>query len=187
MPLCRPRGPLHSSSEAITMSISAELARGLAEQNRLPEIFAAVEPYWPNEGCGFVFQFGDELRVLPTANRAQMLHEKFPDQYPRGAEDWFEPDMKPWLRSVREGGEPRVIFHSHPEVGAYFSVSDREMARQPDENGEIVERNPGVRHVVVSVRQGKADGALMFAWNEETRDFDEVAAFDEKGQLVYAK
>ena len=169
------------------MSISAELARGLVAQNRLPEIFRSVEPAWPHEGCGFVFQFGDELRVLPTANRAQMLHEKFPEEYPRGAEDWFEPDMKPWLRASREGGEPRVIFHSHPEVGAYFSGPDRDMARQPNEDGVLVERNPGVRHIVVSVRQGKADGALMFAWNEETRDFDEVAAFDADGGLISAR
>lgn len=169
------------------MSYSAELARALAAQNRLPEIYRAVEPAWPHEGCGFVFEFDGEMRVLPTANRAQLLHEKFPDQYPRGAEDWFEPDMKPWLRSVREGGEPRIIFHSHPEVGAYFSPSDRDMARQPDENGALIERNPGVRHVVISVRQGKADGALMFAWNEDTRDFDEVASFDADGALIEAR
>lgn len=166
---------------------SAELAKSLVAQNRLPEIYRAVEPAWPVEGCGFVFGFGEELRVLPTANRAQELHERFPDEYPRGAVDWFEPDMKPWLRATREGGEPKIIFHSHPEVGAYFSQPDRDMARHKDENGQLVERNPGVRHIVISVRGGKADGALMFAWNESSRDFDEVASFDAEGQLISAK
>lgn len=165
---------------------NAELAKNLVAQGRLPEIFRAVEPSWPHEGCGFVFGFNDELRVLPTANRAQELHERFPDEYPRGGEDWFEPDMKPWLRASREGGQPMVIFHSHPEVGAYFSQPDRDMARQKDEEGTLVERNPGVRHIVISVRQGKADGALMFAWNAATRDFDEVASFDAEGQLIHA-
>lgn len=160
------------------------LAQQLVAQHRLPEIYRSVEPAWPHEGCGFVFRFEDELRVLPTKNRAQMLHERFPEEYPRGAEDWFDPDMKPWLQAERAGGTPTIIYHSHPEVGAYFSPSDRKMARLTNENGEVVERNPGVQHIVVSVRQGKADGALMFAWNEETRDFDQVAAFDIDGQLV---
>lgn len=166
------------------MTTPADFARALVAQNRLPEIYRSVEPAWPHEGCGFVFQFGDELRVLPTLNRVPMLQEKFPDEYPRGADDWFEPDMKPWLRSVREGGEPRVIYHSHPEVGAYFSQPDRDMARFTNDEGVVVERNPGVLHIVVSVRQGKADGALLFTWNEQTRDFDEAAAFDADGQLV---
>jgi len=161
-----------------------ELAQRLVQQNRLPEIYRSVEPTWPHEGCGFVFAFEDELRVLPTKNRAQELHERFPEQYPRSAVDWFEPDMKPWLQASREGGQPAIIYHSHPDVGAYFSESDREMARQPNEDGVLVERNPGVKHIVVSVRKGKADGALMFAWNPDTRDFDQVAAFDANGQLV---
>lgn len=160
------------------------LAKRLVEQNRLPEIYRSVEPAYPHEGCGFVFAFDDELRVLPTKNRAQELHERFPEQYPRTAVDWFEPDMKPWLQASREGGVPTIIYHSHPDVGAYFSESDREMARQPNEDGVLVERNPGVQHIVVSVRKGKADGALLFAWNEESKDFDQIAAFDAEGQLV---
>lgn len=165
---------------------TAELAKTLVAQGRLSEIYRAVEPDWPHEGCGFVFTFDDELRVLPTKNRAQQLHERFPEEYPRGGEDWFDPDMKPWLQAQRNGGIPAIIFHSHPEVGAYFSQDDRDMARLKDEDGALVERNPGVRHIVVSVRQGKADGALMFAWNAETRDFDEVASFDAQGQLIRA-
>lgn len=165
---------------------SEALAKRLVEQHRLPEIYRSVEPAWPHEGCGFVFAFDDELRVLHAKNRAQELHEKFPEEYPRTAVDWFEPDMKPWLQASRAGGTPTIIFHSHPDVGAYFSDSDREMARQPTEDGELVERNPGVRHIVVSVRKGRADGALMFAWNADTKDFDQVAAFDKNGQLVDA-
>lgn len=160
------------------------LAKRLVEQNRLPEIYRSVEPAYPHEGCGFVFTFDEELRVLPTKNRAQELHERFPEQYPRTAVDWFEPDMKPWLQASREGGAPTIIYHSHPDVGAYFSDSDREMARQPNEDGVLIERNPGVQHIVVSVRKGKADGALLFAWNEDSKDFDQIAAFDAEGQLV---
>lgn len=162
-----------------------DLAEKLAAQGKLPDMYRAVEPAYPHEGCGFVFAFEDELRVLPTKNRAQQLHEIDPERYPRGGNDWFEPDMKPWLRSAREGGQPVVIFHSHPDVGAYFSEGDRESAVVIDESGQLVERNPGVHHVVVSVRDpGKADGAKMFTWDETERAFVEVASFDAEGLLV---
>lgn len=164
---------------------SAELAATLAKSGQMAEIYRSLEPAWPHEGCGFVFEFPERgIEVLPTKNRAQELHERFPDEYPRGAEDWFEPDMKPWLRAQREDGVPQIIFHSHPDVGAYFSDSDIAMALSKDEDGNTVERNPGVRHLVVSVKKGNADGAKMFEWNAAQGRFDEVAAFDATGALI---
>jgi adenylyltransferase/sulfurtransferase len=162
-----------------------ELASKLASQDLLPSIYRAVEPAYPHEGCGFVFKFGDELKVLPTKNRAQELHEKNPDRYPRGGKDWFEPDMKPWLKASREGGEPQLIFHSHPDVGAYFSDGDRQSAVVENESGERLERHPGVQHIVVSVRDpGTADGAKMFTWDEESATFVQAAEFDADGKLL---
>ena len=153
----------------------------------MSSIFRSVEPAWPHEGCGFVFADADgAVEVLPTENRAQALHERFPDRYPRGAEDWFEPDMKPWLRAVRAGGTPLVIYHSHPDVGAYFSESDHAQAVTVDEAGATVERNPGVRHLVVSVRQGRADGARLFEWAADSSSFVEVARFGAQGLRVAA-
>lgn len=164
---------------------SADLAANLSESGKILDIFRSLEPAYPHEGCGFVFEFPERgIEVLPTKNRAQELHERFPEEYPRGAEDWFEPDMKPWLRAQRDEGVPQVIFHSHPDVGAYFSDSDIAMALTSDEQGRKVERNPGVRHLVVSVRSGKADGARMFEWNAADEVFEEVARFGEAGELI---
>lgn len=164
---------------------SQQVARALEAQRLVPEIYRAVEPAYPHEGCGFVFAFDDELKVLPTKNRAQQLHEIDPERYPRGGRDWFEPDMKPWLRAEREGGVPVVIFHSHPDVGAYFSEGDRSSAVVKDNDGQLVERNPGVHHIVVSVRDpGNADGAKMFTWDANGRAFVEAASFDADGRLV---
>lgn len=161
------------------------LAQRLASQNLVAEIYRAVEPAWPEEGCGFVFEAADgTLLVLPTINRAPELHRRDPERYPRGGADWFEPDMKPWFRAVREGATPRVIFHSHPEVGAYFSQGDHDSAVMHDDDGKVVERNPGVFHIVVSVRQSVADGAKMFRFNALTGTFDEIAVFDSAGTLV---
>jgi len=157
------------------------LAERLASAGLLPEIYRAVEPAYPHEGCGFVFEQDGELVVLPTRNRAQQLHEMDPEAYPRGGADWFEPDMKPWLRAARAGHTPRVIFHSHPDVGAYFSKGDHDSAVVTDADGAIVERNPGVLHLVVSVREGTADGARLFRFDAATASFAFVAAYDAGG------
>lgn len=151
----------------------------------LPSVYRALEPCWPHEGCGFVFSGADGALVhVPTRNRAQQLHEMDPENYPRDATRWFEPDMKPWLRSVREGLQPRLIYHSHPDVGAYFSDSDQESAILRD--GDVtLERHPGVLHLVVSVRgPGEADEARLFAFDAELARFTERAVFDAHGALV---
>lgn len=161
------------------------LAARLVQAGLLPEIYRAVEPAYPHEGCGFVFEAPDGTLVnLPTANRAQALHEKDPERYPRGGADWFEPDMKPWLRAVREGLGPRMIYHSHPEVGAYFSKGDHDSAVVRLEDGAEVERNPGVLHMVVSVRSGRADGAKLFEFEPRAGRFVAIAEFDAAGRLV---
>ena len=142
----------------------------------LAEVYAAVAPAYPSEGCGFVFE--DEtgaLRVLPADNLAKGRGGVDVDGGVRTAADWFEPDMRPWLRAERAGWTPRIIFHSHPDVGAYFSKSDRAMALYTDDEGVTAERNPGVLHLVVSVRQGVADGAALFGFDEALGDFVEFA------------
>jgi adenylyltransferase/sulfurtransferase len=150
----------------------------------LTTAYRVVEPAYPHEGCGFIFKqpTAGEWEVLPTENRAQILHEKDPERYPRGGGDWFEPNMKPWFQAERAGGVPQVIFHSHPDVGAYFSQGDIDSAVVRDEeSGRLIERHPGVLHMVVSVRKGSADGAALFRFNVAQQRFDEIARFDEKG------
>jgi len=78
----------------------------------LAEVYAAVAPAYPSEGCGFVFE--DEtgaLRVLPADNLAKGRGGVDVDGGVRTAADWFEPDMRPWLRAERAGWTPRIIFH----------------------------------------------------------------------------
>lgn len=162
-----------------------ELADALVAAGLLPAIYRAVEPSYPHEGCGFVFEDADGvLSNLPTENRAQLLHDKDPERYPRGGADWFEPDMKPWLQAVRAGHTPRLIYHSHPEVGAYFSEGDYESAVVRMGGGEVVERNPGVDHMVVSVRGGRADGAKLFRWNAASATFETIAEFGSDGARI---
>lgn len=165
--------------------MSAGLEERLAGTQALAAIYRHVESTYPEEGCGFVFESPDdgELRVLPTANRATELHRRDPERYPRDGRNYFEPDMGVWLRACREGLTPRLIFHSHPEVGAYFSETDRQSALFEDEDGTVLERHPGVDHMVVSVRGSppEADEAKLFRYREG--EFQEVATFGPRGAI----
>ncbi len=161
------------------------LAQRLVDDALVREIYDAVVPAYPEEGCGFVFEDADGvLSVVATANRATFLHKKDPVSYPRDGRTYFEPDMKPWIRALREGREPRLIFHSHPDDRAYFSATDRASAIF-EEDGEVLERNPGVLHLVVSVfgPTPSIRQARMFRFNSETGQFDGVAVFDSEGGL----
>jgi proteasome lid subunit RPN8/RPN11 len=162
----------------------------LASERLVPELVAAayraVEGAYPEEGCGFVFETpAGELRLVATANRATFLHQKDPVAYPRDGRTYFEPDMKPWLAAAREGHAPRLIFHSHPDEEAYFSETDRASAivEDPDAGG-VFERNPGVLHMVVSVRPEPptARYGVLFRYEPATTGFVEIARFDADGR-----
>ena len=67
------------------------------------------------------------------------------------------------------GGALAVIVHSHPDVGAYFSKEDREMAL----GGGDEPLWPGVQYLVISCRRAGVDAARLFTWDAARRDFIE--------------
>jgi proteasome lid subunit RPN8/RPN11 len=153
----------------------------LMEGERLRQAYRAVEPAYPVEGCGFVFVHEEALHVVPAANRAEELHQRYPDDYPRGEKDWFEPDQRPLRQWELKGGRLAGIFHSHPDVGAYFSEGDIAGTSWIDDHGVRHENAPGVVHIVVSVRSGVADGAAAYYFDDTRHEFVELARFDEHG------
>ena len=116
-----------------------------------------VEAY-PEETCGFIVgnrEDQDSLEtVLPMRNIMNELHEEDPEQYPRTARDGYMIDPREQMileRSLKkEGKEIKVIYHSHPDVGAYFSEKDKEDAMW---NGKA--RYPGVTFLVCATTKGK--------------------------------
>ena len=121
-------------------------------------IIAHAERDYPNEACGVVLGTAQKLvRVTPLANEQDKYHQHDPKAFPRTAKHAFRMNELERMRVLdaasEEGLDERIIYHSHCDVGAYFSPEDRAMAVQ-----DGIELSPGVVHLVVSVRDGAKAG-----------------------------
>ena len=147
---------------------------------RIPEQILAechahgVEAY-PEESCGFIVGNLDDAESLetvhPMRNIMNELHEEDPEQYPRTGRDGYMIDPREHMKLERslkkEGKQIKVIYHSHPDVGAYFSEKDKEDALW---NGNA--RYPGITFLVCATNQGKAGDAILADFNTTESDFD---------------
>jgi proteasome lid subunit RPN8/RPN11 len=133
------------------MSGSAPIARAV-----LDAIYAHAREGYPEEVCGFIVG-GDEAKRCE--NRQNALHAEDPIAFPRtattayniGAKDLFFLD-----RSQKSERPVRVIYHSHVDVGAYFSAEDERAAVS---DGELLYP---VDYLVVDVRKDGVRGAKLF-------------------------
>lgn len=115
----------------------------------------AVEAY-PNECCGFVRASGQVHRAL---NNQDALHAEDPVRWPRTAREAysFAPDDLYALGTSFFTADPAiVVYHSHPDVGAYFS--DKDIADALHDGRPIYD----VDHLVVDVRHDGPKGAKLF-------------------------
>jgi proteasome lid subunit RPN8/RPN11 len=129
------------------------------------------------ESCGFlVGPEGDARRVdgiVPMVNRANALHELDPEQYPRTGRTYFDIDSMKFEGAIRKGeagGRPvKVLYHSHLDVGAYFSPTDAEVAKMGQG-----EPPWDLAYLVTSVRGGTVDDRKLFVWDPGGRAFVET-------------
>jgi adenylyltransferase/sulfurtransferase len=132
----------------------------------LGEMAAHACSTYPAECCGLLLEAGGEIMFRPIANVAGSTEISS-----RGQRDGYVMDPKAQLAALQEieskGGGLWGIVHSHPDVGAYFSKEDKDMAL----GGGSEPLWPGVRYVVISVRGGQVDGARIFSWDPSRRDF----------------
>jgi len=132
-----------------------------------------VESY-PEEACGFISgSSSDQLHMdtlHPMENLMNLHHERDPENFPRTNKDGYLMDPRKQMKLERTlkkaGSKIKIIYHSHPDVGAYFSEKDQEDALW---NGEP--RTPGVDFLVCAVTDGKPDGAVLFSFDESTKAF----------------
>jgi proteasome lid subunit RPN8/RPN11 len=136
------------------------------------------------ESCGFlVGPSGDSRRIdgiVPMVNRANVLHRLDPESYPRTGRTYFDIDSMKFEAAIRSGeaeGRPvKVLYHSHLDVGAYFSPTDAEVAKMGQG-----EPPWDLAYLVTSVRAGQPDDRKLFVWDPQTGSFVESRLEVEEG------
>jgi adenylyltransferase/sulfurtransferase len=142
----------------------------------LDAVYAHARESYPEECCGFLIgppggALDEARRVV---NRQNELHAADPTQFPRDARTAYNMGATDILALEKSQGGPRpvgVIYHSHCEVGAYFSAED---ARAATWEGEPLYP---VDYLVVDVRQDGVRGAKRFRFDAATGGFVEVASY----------
>jgi [CysO sulfur-carrier protein]-S-L-cysteine hydrolase len=138
----------------------------------LRQIARHAHSTYPAECCGLLLaDASGALRFQPIDNVAGTARAS--PTSARTQRDGYVMDPKALLAALdtteRTGGRLWGIVHSHPDVGAYFSSEDRNMAL----GGGAEPLWPGVRYLVVSVRGGDVDEARLYTWEPARRDFGE--------------
>ena len=127
----------------------------------LARLSARCEADPAREACGFVVRRGGALDVVQVENVADRYHARDPAAFPRTSRDSYLMDPRAQLRLHEElaasGGEVVAVWHSHVELGAYFSEKDRADALV---DGEPV--IPGAEYLVVGVKAGKVTELKRF-------------------------
>jgi proteasome lid subunit RPN8/RPN11 len=131
----------------------------------LQRLAALCEADPEREACGFVVRRSGALEIAPVPNVADQYHALDPEHFPRTSRASYLMDPRTQLRLLqtleRDGGEVVAVWHSHVEVGAYFSAKDRE-----DAVVDGVQLVPGAEYLVLSVRGGRVDEVRRYLWRE---------------------
>lgn len=142
----------------------------IVTRDELKRIVTQAEKEYPNECCGAILiKDSPKDRVfLPCRNIQDEFHAKEPARYPRTARTAYHiaPDDFRAIDDLVAKGYRPLIYHSHIDVGAYFSETDKQQALF---NGEPL--YPQAIYVVLSVVEGKVAAAAAFAWHPDKRDF----------------
>src|SRR6476646_8464329 len=127
------------------------------------------------EACGYltgpssVALLCDESVPLP--NLANRYHEMDPETYPRTGRTYFLIDPMKFQKAVAAGGTNgrpvRVLYHSHLDVGAYFSETDAAAATMGGDKPSY----DGLLYLVTSVRKGVVDDHKLFTWEPGAKKF----------------
>lgn len=127
----------------------------------LARIVGRCEADPAREVCGFIVRRGGAEDVVQLENVADRYHARDPAAFPRTSRDSYLMDPRAQLRLqeelAAEGGEIVAVWHSHVEVGAYFSAKDR--ADAVIDGAQVI---PGADYLVLGVRSGKVTEVRRF-------------------------
>lgn len=133
----------------------------MAEDLSLPApvlelIYRQARDEYPGECCGYLFGRADDTEVAACKNRQDQLHALDPEAHPRTSANAYNIGGKELLTLVRSFESERpatVIYHSHPDVGAYFS--------EEDTNAALSAGYP-VDYLVIDCQKDTVQGAVLF-------------------------
>ena len=152
-------------------------------EDALAAVYAHALEGHPEEVCGLLIGPADAPAKIDESRRcenlANAMHARDPVSFPRTAAMAYVLGPADLMRVDRSQSSPRpvrAIYHSHVEVGAYFSDEDKRIAAPPEWGMPLY---PGVDYLVVDVRSDGARGARLYRWNDDTSDFDEVSVYGE--------
>jgi proteasome lid subunit RPN8/RPN11 len=138
----------------IDQTISPELNQYITVDS-IREIYKLAIEQYPHECCGLILQQG----IRPCTNVQNQLHQADPINYPRTAATAFTFSAIDALflsRNIDADNPVKIIYHSHPDVGAYFSHTDK--------NNALYEGQPiyPVDHLVIDVQNSNVICAKIF-------------------------
>jgi proteasome lid subunit RPN8/RPN11 len=131
----------------------------------------------PRECCGIVFgPKGQALadQATPCQNIQDRLHAEDPARFTRDARTAYNfeaRDIFALQKSLRGESPAKIVYHSHVDVGAYFSDTDQAAAQFDGEPAYPVE------YVVVDVTADGPRAAKQFAWSDTEKKYVEIGDY----------
>ncbi len=140
-------------------------AAAFAEVSRVARAAYAED----SEACGLLAGPSGSPDLLdepiPLENLANKLHALDPESYPRTARMSFEVDARKFARTIESRASTdrpvKVLWHSHLDVGAYFSDTDV-AAMSMGGRGPAYD----LAYLVVDVTAEGVRGQKLFVWAE---------------------
>ncbi len=140
----------------------------------LDAIYRQARAEFPSECCGYIYGPGPEgeaPELVQCKNRQDQLHALDPEAHPRTSKNAYNIGGKELLTLVRSFESERpvaIIYHSHPEVGAYFSEEDTRAA---------VAAGYPVDYLVVDCQEQGVPEAILFRRHGDAERYVEVARY----------
>lgn len=139
----------------------------------LKECYAHGIETYPEEACGLISRPIEAYleNVHRTRNLMDEFHARDPEKWPRTNLNGYIIDPLEHIRLEellkQQHHEIKIVYHSHPDLDAYFSKHDRETAL-PD--GKLL--HTGIDYLVVGIKNKKPNGAILAVFNSKKLDFD---------------
>ena len=148
----------------------------------LADIYTHARETYPEECCGFLVGSHDQTlvdEVRRCVNEQNRYHALDPERFPRTARMAYYlggKDLRFLMQSLDTPRPVKIIYHSHIDVGSYFSAEDIRAAlgREPDDTAAPLYP---VDHIVIDAQADHIAGAKLFRWDPGRRVFAPVAEY----------